>query len=104
MAITLKRQLSENEKDQIIGTYGRVCFATGHDISADEPLHFDRIHAFAECGTTELNNIAPMCEQRMLFPDHCPIRRISQGAYASLLRVRDNCVPSWRPSMALLGA
>lgn len=63
MAITLKRQLSDAEKEQILRTFGRVCFATGHDIPNDEPVHFDHIHAFAEGGATELNNIAPMCEQ-----------------------------------------
>jgi hypothetical protein len=32
MAITLRRQLSEEEKQNILKIHGRVCFATGHPI------------------------------------------------------------------------
>lgn len=62
MAITLKRQLNPSEKQQILDRHGRVCFATGHPIQEDEPLHFDHIRAFADGGASELHNIAPMCE------------------------------------------
>jgi hypothetical protein len=62
MAITLKRQLNEAEKHKILSQHGRVCFATGHPIKDDEVLHFDHIHAFANNGASELDNIAPMCE------------------------------------------
>ena len=47
MAITLKRQLTPDEKEVIIQRHGRVCFATGHAIAAEEKLHFDHILAFA---------------------------------------------------------
>lgn len=62
MAITLRRQLSEAEKAQIIHTYGRQCFATGHPIAEEETLHFDHVRAYAIEPYTELDNIAPMCE------------------------------------------
>ena len=62
MAITLKRQLTPEEKDIIIQRHGRVCFATGHAIADEEKLHFDHILAFALGGRSELDNIAPMCE------------------------------------------
>lgn len=62
MTVTLKRQLNESEKAQIIARFGRNCFATGHPIPEDETVHFDHIRAFAETSLTELNNIAPMCE------------------------------------------
>jgi hypothetical protein len=62
MAITLKRQLNEDEKQQIVKVHGRKCFATGHPIPDGEVMHFDHIRAFAEGGVTELDNIAPMCE------------------------------------------
>jgi hypothetical protein len=62
MAITLKRQLNDDEKKQIINAHGRNCFATGHPIQDSDVLHFDHIRAFAEGGVTELDNIAPMCE------------------------------------------
>jgi len=62
MAITLKRQLAEDEKEQVLKVHGRVCFATGHPIPDGEPVHFDHIRAFSEGGPSELVNIAPMCE------------------------------------------
>lgn len=62
MAITLKRQLSPDDKNYIVGLHGRKCWATGHDIPPDETIHFDHIKAFSNDGPSELNNIAPMCE------------------------------------------
>lgn len=62
MAITLKLQLDEAEKEVILKRFGRVCFATGHVIVKDEPLQFDHIRAFVDSKETELNNIVPMCE------------------------------------------
>jgi 5-methylcytosine-specific restriction endonuclease McrA len=63
MTVTLKRQLNGDEKAQILERHGRKCFATGHEIPADETVQYDHIRAYAESGATELNNIAPMCEQ-----------------------------------------
>lgn len=62
MTITLKRQLTDDEKQVILAQNGRICFATGHSIAEGESLHFDHIHAFASGGLSELSNIAPMCE------------------------------------------
>ena len=62
MAITLKRQLDDGEKQKILEQHGRICFATGHPIGDDEVLHFDHILAFTKDGASELDNIAPMCE------------------------------------------
>jgi len=62
MAITLKRQLNDDEKKQIVEMHGRKCFATGHSIPDEDTLHFDHIRAFSVGGASELNNIAPMCE------------------------------------------
>jgi len=62
MAITLRRQISDEEKAVILKKFGRKCFATGHDIPDSESLHFDHIHAFAKGGESEIDNIAPMCE------------------------------------------
>lgn len=63
MAITLRRQLNDDEKSLILARHERVCFATGHSIPEGEVVHYDHIHAFALGGESELNNIAPMCEQ-----------------------------------------
>ena len=62
MAIMLRRQLNEAEKQEIIARHGRICFATGHPIPDGDPLHFDHIHAFADDGPSTLDNIAPTCE------------------------------------------
>jgi len=62
MAITLKRQLNDDEKKIIIDRHGRKCFATGHEIPSTENVQFDHIRAFSLQGESELDNIAPMCE------------------------------------------
>lgn len=62
MAITLKRQISDEEKEVILKRYGRNCFATGHVIPDVDTVHFDHIHAHTLGGQSELDNIAPMCE------------------------------------------
>ena len=66
MAITLKRQLTLEEKEIILKRHGRVCFANGHNILENETIHFDHIEAFSRSGETELNNIAPMCQTHNL--------------------------------------
>ena len=62
MAITLRRQISDEEKKVILARYGRKCFADGHTIPEGDSVHFDHIHAYSEGGESELDNIAPMCE------------------------------------------
>lgn len=62
MAITLKRQISDDEKQIILKQYGRTCFATGHPIPEGDKVHFDHIKAHSLGGPSELDNIAPMCE------------------------------------------
>lgn len=63
MAITLGRQLTNDEKTRILDQHGRVCFATGHAIGDEDTVQFDHIRAFASGGASETNNIAPMCAQ-----------------------------------------
>ena len=63
MAITLRRQLTDEEKSRVLAHHGLVCFATGHGIADDQPIQFDHIRAFATGGATDINNIAPMCTQ-----------------------------------------
>lgn len=60
MSITLRRQLNDDEKAQIMKMHGRRDFATGLPIPVDDEVQFDHIHAYAEGGDTDLNNIAPM--------------------------------------------
>lgn len=63
MAVLLKRQLDESEKQVVLLQHGKKCFATGHPIPDGEPIHFDHIRAFALRGQSEVDNIAPMCAQ-----------------------------------------
>lgn len=62
MAITLKRQLDEDEKKTILLRHGRKCFASGHEIPREDKIQFDHIRAHSLGGHSELDNIAPMCE------------------------------------------
>jgi hypothetical protein len=50
----------------ILETHGRKCFATGHPIPDGEEVHFDHIQAFSRDGISELDNIAPMCQDHNL--------------------------------------
>ena len=73
MAIMMKRQLNEDEKQIILNRYGRCCYANGHAIPDGEKIHFDHIKAFVNNGATELNNIAPMCEKHNLDKGQLPL-------------------------------
>ena len=84
MAITLKRQISDEEKQIVLTRYGHKCFATGHEIPDTENLHFDHIHAFASGGESELDNIAPMCEHHNKAKGTLPL-----GDFRIKLRLED---------------
>lgn len=61
MVSTLKRQLNDDEKSEILRRFGRTCYANGHKIPTDELIQFGHIRAHSLGGDSELNNIAPMC-------------------------------------------
>ena len=61
MAVTLRRQISDDEKAQVVVQHGRRCFANGHEIPEEETVYFDHIKAYALGGPSEIDNIAPMC-------------------------------------------
>jgi hypothetical protein len=73
MTITLKRQLTDDEKQHILKVHGRKCFATGHAIADDEDLHVDHLQAFSQDGLSELDNIAPMCQDHNLQKGTLPL-------------------------------
>jgi HNH endonuclease len=66
MAILLRRQISDEEKKRILERFGRICYATGHEIPETEDLQYDHIKAFAEKGASDIDNIAPMCKTHNL--------------------------------------
>ncbi len=63
MSILLKRQLNDEEKELVLNSHGRKCFANGHTIPEGEPIQFDHLKAYSLGGASELDNIAPMCSQ-----------------------------------------
>ncbi len=73
MAITLKRQISDDEKKRIIERFGRKCYATGHEIPETEEIQFDHIRAYADRGVSEIDNIAPMCKTHNLQKGRLPL-------------------------------
>jgi len=57
-----KRQLNDNEKQEIIDEHGRMCFVDGAPIADDESIEFHHINAFSKGGQTSLGNIAAVCK------------------------------------------
>jgi hypothetical protein len=84
MVILLSRQITDAEKSQIIAQHGRKCYATGHTIPESEPIHFDHIRAFADGGHSEIDNIAPMCQEHNLAKGSLPL-----GDFRVKLRLDD---------------
>ncbi len=62
MAVTLSRQISDDEKELILKRHGKKCYATGHEIADDSDIQYDHIKAYADMGASEIDNIAPMCK------------------------------------------
>ncbi len=62
MPIIMTRQVSEDQKEDILKRDGRHCFATGHPIGDGETVYFDHIRSFSSGGPSTLDNIAPMCK------------------------------------------
>jgi hypothetical protein len=73
MAIMMKRQLNNAEKEEVLKKFGRKCYATGHEIPDGEEIHYDHIKAYSMGGPTELNNIAPMCKTHNLAKGQLPL-------------------------------
>jgi hypothetical protein len=73
MAILLKRQISDDEKKRVLDKFGRICYATGHEIPETEELQFDHITAFSDNGASEVDNIAPMCKTHNLQKGRLPL-------------------------------
>jgi len=73
MAIMMKRQLNNDEKEEILSRYGRICYANGHMIPDGVEVHFDHVKAYSAGGATELNNIAPMCREHNMAKGTLPL-------------------------------
>ncbi|MFC1753283.1 HNH endonuclease [Thermoproteota archaeon] len=68
----MRRQISENEKAQLILKYRNQddgfihCFVDNEIIENEKDIHFDHIEPFAKTKKTELSNIAPICRKHNL--------------------------------------
>jgi hypothetical protein len=58
----MKRILTESEKQQLINKYGLRCFVDNHPVRSIEELEFHHIIPFSEGGSTDLQNMAPVCK------------------------------------------
>jgi hypothetical protein len=58
-----KRQLTEQEKQEIIRRHGNICFVTGHEIPEGEKPEFHHIIPYSEYGDTITDNEAPVCKE-----------------------------------------
>ena len=54
MAVTLTRQISDDEKKIILERFGKVCYATGHTINNESDVQYDHIKAYADKGHRKL--------------------------------------------------
>lgn len=64
--MSIKRQLSEPEKQKILEEHGRKCFVDGEPISEEETIAFHHIKPFSDEGPTAFHNIAPVCKRHHL--------------------------------------
>ena len=58
-----RRQLNDREKEEILRRHGMRCFIDGHPIESEDDLEFDHIVPVASGGTTDLENMAPVCRK-----------------------------------------
>jgi len=73
MAVTLTRQISDDEKKIVLERFGRICYATGHKILDDSDIQYDHIKSYADKGASEIDNIAPMCKEHNLKKGRLPL-------------------------------
>ena len=62
---SLKRQLSDPEKQQVLAQQRRngvlYCFVDDHPVENDDEVEFHHIKPFSEDGPTEIANIGAVC-------------------------------------------
>ena len=77
-----KRQLTETEKQKVLGQHGRRCFIDGEPIPEDEIIEFHHIKPFSSGGPTSLDNIAPVCKRH-----HSTIGTMSLQEYRDKIKL-----------------
>lgn len=59
----MRRQISDDEKRQVLERQGRRCFIDNHSLADDEQVEFDHIEPFSGGGETALSNIGAVCKR-----------------------------------------
>ncbi len=77
-----KRQISDQEKNEILLEHGRNCFIDGAPIPKKETVEFHHIKPFSQDGPTNKDNIAPVCKQH-----HRRIGTMSLQEYRDKIRL-----------------
>ena len=58
-----KRQLTRQEKEQVLAKHGLRCFVDGAPIPDKKEIEFHHIVPFSQDGSTTVDNIAPVCRK-----------------------------------------
>lgn len=85
---TVKRQLSEAEKNQVLDQQRRngslFCFVNNHAIADESSIEFHHIKPFSDDGPTEIANIGAVCKDH-----HSRIRTLSLSEFRDHLEMDD---------------
>lgn len=61
--MALQRQISAQEKQEILRTQGNRCFIDNHPLDPDGDVEFDHIQPFSRAGESEVANIGAVCKR-----------------------------------------
>jgi hypothetical protein len=61
--MSLRRQITESEKQGVLATQGMRCFIDNHPVEDQSDFEFDHIHPFVEGGPSEAANIGAVCKK-----------------------------------------
>jgi len=84
-----RRQVSDDEKRQVLERQGLKCFIDQHPVDSESDLEYDHVWPYSKDGTSEVSNIAAVCkkhnrEKRDLslgeYRDRLELRRFFEGA------------------------
>jgi HNH endonuclease len=87
--MTVRRQISESEKEAVLARQGLRCYIDNHPVESDQDLEFDHIHPWSEGGPSSLDNIAAVCKRHNRdkgtlligqYRDRLELRRFFEGA------------------------
>jgi hypothetical protein len=84
-----KRQISDQEKQEVLQRQGLKCFIDGHPVASAYELEYDHVWPYSEGGPTEIENIAAVCKKHNRekgnlalgeYRDRLELRRFFEGA------------------------